>query len=847
MPDFGDGEESHHEAGFVEMAASESGYDHLDLDHEFDYDYNDGEGADVWASWEDGPQHSRSWTPLNGLDLSGLDGLQLGQLGDDGEPLEFEYEYNYEYSDDDEGVWGPREDWRPDIHDYVGAVTGKDAVLERDAFVAVAVANESRQEDFVVQETAAPLAHVKKVRPVKVLIVGAGLGGLLLAQGLKKIGIASRVFSQDQDAFGAAWDDNDHRLAYRITLAPATLNALRHCLPPANFRALVYHTTTQLPGTPPALSKVPYIGRYLSSFFHGLIQPSPYSRPGLFTSLYLLPLLFPGIVASPLSTHLFGKTKSRTNASQSLSVTIKTLRAVLLAGLDVITPGATPPLSDSVSSKLNFHYFSSYAQSHKTHDAEFGLASVWNFGKAVVKVDSFDHSNNKLEDQNDGGRIGVVFEDGHVEHGDLCVDVREDVVGPGSVEKDLLWISGLFPLPEGEKSSLPQKLTTSAAIIRSNSEVVLYSAPKHIITAPPPSTPSFPGYTAPSRGPSRRVSYSLVAPRPSHSVTSSPSIPTPSHPSTPLHNDASPQYMEPPPRKPTRRISNKPLAVPVTEDSLSVSKRPSKDSVMSSSTTATGSLGTSPMNPRRAGPIRRPSLMSTRSRSGSLFRYGSVTTPGAAIPDTDKITHVHWRLCFRVGLLATHTTALFLKPNTTVETLPEVVVSTRGGDVVKKLAGELVSGWHEAVKGMIRGSVGVTVAVDPFGGYANRGVGELLVGDQVDEGYVVKLKAGPTSLKPFDAPHDTNISMLLSRIRDLAVVLEKSCSLTDIGSAPQIDSPEKLSQLLCQFGQQSLVIESREMRETAVQVKSDVKKSSFGVAGSLLWGWLKLLYRAVWL
>ncbi|KAJ3023130.1 UNVERIFIED_CONTAM: hypothetical protein HDU68_008772, partial [Siphonaria sp. JEL0065] len=228
--------------------------------------------TDVWAVREVG-----EWSPVLGhsgqLDLSQLEGFDaLSSRSHSPEyvhPFDVEYEFDFDEDDDALGWGDVNDDWRRDITDYVAATLGKgpdDLVESTTAEPAATIAANSLQEP-------------KKLRPFRVLVVGAGLGGLLMAQTLKKMGLAARVFSQDRDVFGAAWDDADHRLAYRITLSPATLNALRHCLPPANFRALVYHPTTHLPGSPPAVSKIPYVGRYFSAYFHGLIRPSPYTRP----------------------------------------------------------------------------------------------------------------------------------------------------------------------------------------------------------------------------------------------------------------------------------------------------------------------------------------------------------------------------------------------------------------------------------------------------------------------------------------------------------------------------------------------------------------------------------------
>ncbi|KAI8607016.1 hypothetical protein BC830DRAFT_221886, partial [Chytriomyces sp. MP71] len=294
--------------------------------------------------------------------------------------------------------------------------------------------------------------------PFRVLIVGAGLGGLCLAQALKKLGIASRVFSQENDAYGAAWDDNDHRLANRLSLSATTLNALRHCLPVQNFRALVQHPTTLLPSNSPPTTRIPLVGRFLTAFFFGLLPYSILSRPGFYTARSLFPVLYPGFVASALSTHLFGKFHSNAT-TQSLSVTIKTLRAILLAGLDVITPGVAQPDEGKVQP---VSYFETWATTPKSYDAEYGLASVWNYGKNVVKVDTVEDISSeegKPSISIQEHRVGVYFEEGICEVGDLVVDSRELVEGT-DLDGEILWMSGLYPIPDEIKPTVPINILT---------------------------------------------------------------------------------------------------------------------------------------------------------------------------------------------------------------------------------------------------------------------------------------------------------------------------------------------------------------------------------------------------
>jgi 2-polyprenyl-6-methoxyphenol hydroxylase-like FAD-dependent oxidoreductase len=66
----------------------------------------------------------------------------------------------------------------------------------------------------------------------RVGIVGGGIAGLTLAQGLKKAGIAVSVFERDRTR-------SDRLQGYRVHISPAGSRALHDCLPPALFDAFV--------------------------------------------------------------------------------------------------------------------------------------------------------------------------------------------------------------------------------------------------------------------------------------------------------------------------------------------------------------------------------------------------------------------------------------------------------------------------------------------------------------------------------------------------------------------------------------------------------------------------------
>jgi 2-polyprenyl-6-methoxyphenol hydroxylase-like FAD-dependent oxidoreductase len=68
--------------------------------------------------------------------------------------------------------------------------------------------------------------------PLRVMIVGAGTGGLCLAHGLKRAGIAVRVFERDRTR-------KDGLQGYRVGISPAGSYALQQCLPPDLFRLFV--------------------------------------------------------------------------------------------------------------------------------------------------------------------------------------------------------------------------------------------------------------------------------------------------------------------------------------------------------------------------------------------------------------------------------------------------------------------------------------------------------------------------------------------------------------------------------------------------------------------------------
>ncbi|WP_163572288.1 NAD(P)-binding protein [Fodinicola feengrottensis] len=74
----------------------------------------------------------------------------------------------------------------------------------------------------------------------RVLVIGAGLGGLAVAQGLRKAGIDVQVYEKDTD-IEARWQ------GYRIGLREYGWSALRTCLP-AELYDLAWATSGSLVG-----------------------------------------------------------------------------------------------------------------------------------------------------------------------------------------------------------------------------------------------------------------------------------------------------------------------------------------------------------------------------------------------------------------------------------------------------------------------------------------------------------------------------------------------------------------------------------------------------------------------
>jgi salicylate hydroxylase len=77
-----------------------------------------------------------------------------------------------------------------------------------------------------------------------VLVIGGGIGGLCLAQGLKRAGVNATVYERDRTI-------TDRLQGYRVHISPKGSRALHDCLPPALFEAF-----TATCGRPPSAFRI---------------------------------------------------------------------------------------------------------------------------------------------------------------------------------------------------------------------------------------------------------------------------------------------------------------------------------------------------------------------------------------------------------------------------------------------------------------------------------------------------------------------------------------------------------------------------------------------------------------
>ena len=97
--------------------------------------------------------------------------------------------------------------------------------------------------------------------PLHVLVIGCGIGGVCLAQGLKKSGISVAVYERDRSA-------QFRSQGYRISLKEDGSQALRDCLP-ENLFNLCVATAIKSP------TRMVFLDRHLNQKFMKPIPPLP--------------------------------------------------------------------------------------------------------------------------------------------------------------------------------------------------------------------------------------------------------------------------------------------------------------------------------------------------------------------------------------------------------------------------------------------------------------------------------------------------------------------------------------------------------------------------------------------
>ncbi|KAJ3301443.1 hypothetical protein HDU76_005747 [Blyttiomyces sp. JEL0837] len=140
--------------------------------------------------------------------------------------------------------------------------------------------------------------------PFKVLIIGGGVGGLCLAQGLKKAGVPFTVYERDE----APHKRHIHPFKKdRIKIDSNGLRSLKHCLPENAFNSLI------------------------ASSGQGFT-----SRPGVLLAKSLKPLLIGYSFAS------VRQQQQKQSLPDSISATRKSLRDALLTDLQIVTDEKKP-------------------------------------------------------------------------------------------------------------------------------------------------------------------------------------------------------------------------------------------------------------------------------------------------------------------------------------------------------------------------------------------------------------------------------------------------------------------------------------------------------------------------
>src|ERR1700747_3115000 len=89
-------------------------------------------------------------------------------------------------------------------------------------------------------DTLCCLKGASHVQTIPLLIIGGGIGGLTLAQGLKPAGVSAAVYERDRTL-------TDRLQGYRVHISPTGSLALHECLPPHLFE--IFDRTCGAPNT----------------------------------------------------------------------------------------------------------------------------------------------------------------------------------------------------------------------------------------------------------------------------------------------------------------------------------------------------------------------------------------------------------------------------------------------------------------------------------------------------------------------------------------------------------------------------------------------------------------------
>ena len=133
-------------------------------------------------------------------------------------------------------------------------------------------------------------------KPFHVLIIGGGVGGLTLAQGLKRSGISAAIYERDRTP-------TDRLQGYRVHISPTGSSGLHECLAPKSFD--IFDRTCGSPNN--AVRFFTEQMRELLSFERELVQPKdPIACHRSASRITLRQVLLSG-----LDSVQFGKTFSR--------------------------------------------------------------------------------------------------------------------------------------------------------------------------------------------------------------------------------------------------------------------------------------------------------------------------------------------------------------------------------------------------------------------------------------------------------------------------------------------------------------------------------------------------------